>query len=855
MFFRTGLGSPSPIDLFLDRVEREKILEKIEHPSRYGSEAEEQTIVGAEGNSPSEKDVQDVSQSETQPLTQEETTREHSEKDETMQNEEEPQERALKLATRLLSELLDEDDLLVELRASNKRLLNFFSRPLIVKVLLILFQRHLLIVYEKALMCYVSDTVPPTDEDQVDVAKLKFKFPVIASEVLCSENVKIRESLALNTENLSCLFQFLQKPTGAIDVSSTGNFARVILTFLRLYPDILKDFVQQNWWILDSLIHHLYCMSLADILLRLFLNISYDSNKSSFSMGAYDTSSLQAIPGYNILDKLGQSFSPSSFPELDDFNRNEAISNSASVMVGIIQQSVSLSDYMEVAEEVDIITRAYIIGNVLDDGIVEAEDHCHDFDNIWSCPSLMNALRVCCELLISLNSLKGDSSSSERSVQRHSVAVSSLESSSFSNNESCVRNSIAAVELELNPRLPKLASFLRGRPAATGENTSDRKILGTLRLKVAEFFLTCLVTCCQLRNSINLAKPNQYGQDVVDNIFQLEVPQMLLKIFVECDMCNILHNYIVSVLSSCFCGESKGIQKLWITKCHIFDWLVQAWSENNIVEDFKYRKGYMGHLTQIGNILSQYLDENFDFVKQLISEKEIDNFENLRKTSLTQTNDLQSKPLGGSHPNQMLTSSSIPVASSNVVSLPGYEQLIGDMTSQDAEAVKQFAEYLYEQTNVSMPSSISASKLTVSIIKGEIDPENDDNDDDLIENSLDEDIDDIDGAVSDRVFDQQRFGRFSDKFLCDEEGTTDTTCSLNGNQGGREEDFDLSFAGDAIFASARDFPSEQDLEQLRNALSQQHLANADTECSEAEEVEGGNDTEISKADLRDVTNN
>ncbi|KAK4527995.1 hypothetical protein GAYE_SCF47G5929 [Galdieria yellowstonensis] len=759
MFFRAGLGSPSPIDLFLDKVEREKILEKLQNPSISVNAEDEQVEVGKPGNS--SKTGEEAPAEQNAVLDAERLEKKIKDGEKVENDLREPLYRAIKL----ISELLDEDDLLVELRASNKRLLNFFANPLIVK----------------ALISYVTDTVPRFDEDQMDLAKLKFKFPLVACEILCSENLRLRDIFLRYSDNLMLLFSFLRKPMGELDMSATANFARVVLTLLRIYPDIIKPFVQENLWILDCLIQHLYCMSLADILLRLYLNVGYDMSKSSLSWSSLDNQSLQVFSGYFIFDKLGESFSPSSFPELDDFNRNEAISNSASVMVGIIQQSIATSDCMEIPEEVDIIKRSFIIGKLLDDGLVEAEDHQGDFDNIWSCPALMNALRVCCEILISLNSLKGESSMLERSSHRHS-ATASLESSQISTLDS--KSPLITVENELVSKLPKLASFLSRSGSENSGPVDSRKALGTLRLKIAEFFLTCLVTC---------------SQDTVGTIFRLGVPELLLRLFVECDMCNILHNYIVSVISSCFCGDFKVTQKMWIQDCHIYNWVVEAWYENNEINNVKFRKGYMGHLTQIGNILSQYLDEQYEFVVENVSKEELERFERFRNNYLLQANEIQSRPLGGSHPGQLLSSTTqIPVPTSSL-NFPEYDQFMAEITSSDAEAVKKFAEYLYEQTN------------------GEI--ENDD-----FENADEEHEGSQVVPETDDIFEQAVIPSSEGR---QEERLNDLEFGESG-----EGDFDdFTFGGDAIFASARDFPSEKDLEQLRSAMAEQRLSGEGTHDS------------------------
>jgi hypothetical protein len=110
----------------------------------------------------------------------------------------------------------------------------------------------------------------------------------------------------------------------------------------------------------------------------------------------------------------------------------------------------------------------------------------------------------------------------------------------------------------------------------------------------------------------------------------------------------------------------------------------------------------MGHLTQIGNILSQYLDEQYEFVVENVSKEELERFERFRNHYLLQANEIQSRPLGGSHPGQLLSSTTqIPVPTSSL-NFPEYDQFMAEITSSDAEAVKKFAEYLYEQTNVSL---------------------------------------------------------------------------------------------------------------------------------------------------------
>jgi hypothetical protein len=66
-------------------------------------------------------------------------------------------------------------------------------------------------------------------------------------------------------------------------------------------------------------------------------------------------------------------------------------------------------------------------------------------------------------------------------------------------------------------------------------------------------------------------------------IFNLQVPQKLLSLFVECDMCNILQHQVALVLSFVLQKTEADLnfcQKLWIVECQLFPWFVDAWELN-----------------------------------------------------------------------------------------------------------------------------------------------------------------------------------------------------------------------------------------------------------------------------------
>lgn len=74
-------------------------------------------------------------------------------------------------------------------------------------------------------------------------------------------------------------------------------------------------------------------------------------------------------------------------------------------------------------------------------------------------------------------------------------------------------------------------------------------------------------------------------QDTMIEIFNLQIPQWLLTVFVECDMCNILQHQVCALLSFALDKTEQELslsQKLWILECRVFSWFVDAWELNFI---------------------------------------------------------------------------------------------------------------------------------------------------------------------------------------------------------------------------------------------------------------------------------
>ncbi|KAJ3432307.1 serine/threonine-protein phosphatase 6 regulatory subunit [Anaeramoeba flamelloides] len=147
-------------------------------------------------------------------------------------------------------ELLDEEDLLQECRYGNKSLVEYLSKPEIVKKTL----QYLL--------------VEATGENVSE--KVKFKYPYLANEIIGLELFGIVEVISSDTELLDFIFAFLNNKNSLNSVYS-GYFSRCVGIQLRKRWEETLKYLQQHPDIIDKLCSHLETASIKDVVLHLLV--------------------------------------------------------------------------------------------------------------------------------------------------------------------------------------------------------------------------------------------------------------------------------------------------------------------------------------------------------------------------------------------------------------------------------------------------------------------------------------------------------------------------------------------------------------------------------------------------------
>ncbi|KAJ7154198.1 SIT4 phosphatase-associated protein-domain-containing protein, partial [Mycena filopes] len=147
--------------------------------------------------------------------------------------------------------LLDEDDLLQECKAQNTRLIDYFQR---VDVL-------------QRLLGYVTGQIEPGEE------RGQFKYPYVATEVLCSEIWSVVETCVNSQTELLIPFWDVVLERSPEDMKTqmvvASHFAKINAVFLSKKPAEMLAFIRAQPNVVERLLRHIETPSFVDLLVRI----------------------------------------------------------------------------------------------------------------------------------------------------------------------------------------------------------------------------------------------------------------------------------------------------------------------------------------------------------------------------------------------------------------------------------------------------------------------------------------------------------------------------------------------------------------------------------------------------------
>lgn len=187
-----------------------------------------------------------------------------------------------------LEDLLEESDLIQELKSHHTKLIEFLRDEN---------NLHALLQYviapgpsadledteehEKG-QDDAPDVEKPPDEEQEKAEKKRLKYAFVACEILSCETWSITESLMANTPYLTDFWDFLRRPA-PLDPLQAGYFTKVNETLLEKKTEDMLDFFKSLPGIVPAILQHVDCPMVMDLLLKI---ISLE--KSDGGMGIVD---------------------------------------------------------------------------------------------------------------------------------------------------------------------------------------------------------------------------------------------------------------------------------------------------------------------------------------------------------------------------------------------------------------------------------------------------------------------------------------------------------------------------------------------------------------------------------------
>uniref|UniRef100_A0A671Y392 Protein phosphatase 6, regulatory subunit 2a n=1 Tax=Sparus aurata TaxID=8175 RepID=A0A671Y392_SPAAU len=435
-----------------------------------------------------------------------------------------------------LRELMEEDDVLQECKAQNRRLLLFLS------------QDHCM----QELVSLIT-TEPPADLEE----RSRFKFPNIACELLTSDVSIINDKLGAEESLLEMLYNFLEQDP-PLNPLLASFFSKTIGNLIARKTEQVITFLKKKEGFIGLVLKHIDASAMMDLLLRLI-------------------SCVEPAPlRQEVLHWLNEEKLVQRLTELIHTGKDEERqSNASQTLCDIIRLSRDQANQMQENMEADPLL-AVLESQESVAGLLK-----NMFEGERSEASIVNGTQVLLTLLETRRSgLEGLMDLYSQGYER-----------SYTNSANAILTTVGVLE----------------------------QPLGNARLHVARLVAALLQT-----NSPSICQ----------ELCSLSTINLLLDLFFKYSWNNFLHFQVelcvAAILNHPSSEErpSPGLQnhdgKPLFQNCQLVQKILDAWEENDKIQaEGGTRRGNMGHLTRISNMVVQNLEKGpvqaqiTDLIKEL----------------------------------------------------------------------------------------------------------------------------------------------------------------------------------------------------------------------------------------------
>lgn len=473
-----------------------------------------------------------------------------------------------------LTELLDEDDVLQECKAQNRRLLLFLCQDTCMQ----------------ELVCMIT-TEPPAGVEETK----RFKYPNIACELLTADVGVINDKLGNEEPLLETLYSFLEQPP-PLNPLLASFFSKTIGNLIARKTEQVISFLRRKEGFLSLVLKHIDTSAMMDVLLRLISCVEPPPLR------------LETLTWLNE-EKLAQRLIELIHPERDD----ERQSNASQTLCDIIRLSRDQASQLQELSQPDPLL------TVLESqtSVEQLLQNMFSGERAESC--IVNGIQVLLTLL----------------EIRRPVVDGIMDAQGFERSYMVNSSILLAIEPHLKHFHQLLLEPPKKSPMLTTLGVLEEP-LGNTRLHVARLVASLLYTSssshavvahelCRL-NTMDLLL-DLFFKYTWNNFLHLQVELCVAAILRPCAHEMRLQPGLGSqekpdqdapqeqTLSETMVDPPENsAHNLLMTHlfqhCHLVQRILQAWEENDKMQsEGGMRRGYMGHLTRIANTVVHNLEK------------------------------------------------------------------------------------------------------------------------------------------------------------------------------------------------------------------------------------------------------
>ncbi|XP_069970891.1 serine/threonine-protein phosphatase 6 regulatory subunit 3 isoform X20 [Penaeus vannamei] len=478
-----------------------------------------------------------------------------------------------------LFELMDEDELLQECKAQNRKLIDFLTRAEVLDE-----------------MVYLVVNEPSAEGEM----QMRFKYANLAAELLTADVPAIIDKLVASTSLLDILYKFLEKEK-PLNPLLASFFSKVLGMLVQRRSEQnwysyqftcfqVLDFLKSKGDFVELAVQHVGTSAIMDLLLKLICNVEEDEIRQSVH---------QWLNEGQLVERLVDKLSPDADPE------DHASADNLLCEISTSCRDTSTDGHQQTNPLLATLESEDTVNKLLD--LLLHEDR-----NDSSLSHVINILLT----LLSARTQQQQIQHQQQQQQglQQSVSVDSSDSESSDGRKNAVARIIAK-------RLPSLQNILLHPPkkglllTAYGQEVEP---LGNTRLQV----VTLVAALIAVNDPV-----------VHNSLYELNTVEYLLDLFFKFMLNNFLHTQVEQCLTAILTKapaasspegdtDHRLLTQLF-NEGRIIERVVEAFDESSERQECKQihnLKGYMGHLRQLANTIVQQAEfgPNEHRIKQLI---------------------------------------------------------------------------------------------------------------------------------------------------------------------------------------------------------------------------------------------